>query len=58
MAASNSGLEPIIKLLIGKGADVNRVDKENQTALLFAASNHNTKICEFLLEEAKADVDI
>lgn len=36
---ANSGSESLVKLLIENGADINAVDKENNTALIIAINN-------------------
>ncbi len=55
-AALNGEMEKVTEL-IGKGADLNKVDQDGMTALMYASFNGHTKIVRLLLDEG-AEVGI
>lgn len=58
MTAANSGLIKAVELLIEHGADkdINAINEDNSSALIFAANGGHTRICEILIENG-ADVN-
>ncbi|XP_061198218.1 E3 ubiquitin-protein ligase MIB2-like [Saccostrea echinata] len=55
--ASNNGHEKVVKFLLERGADINKVDKEGNTPLHFAVHGQKTAVIKLLLEQ-KADSSI
>jgi len=56
MRAAGTGHTEIVRLLIDKGADVNLLDKNGETALMGAAGAGHTEIVKVLIDK-KANVD-
>jgi hypothetical protein len=55
MAAADSRFESTVTLLLELGADVNIVEDNGMTALIYASARGNKKVCQALID-AKADV--
>ena len=49
MIAAEEGFDNIVEALIARGANVNEIDMESNTALLFASLNKHTSIARNLI---------
>ena len=57
MAACRSGKNPLVKMLLDAGAEINAQTNDGETALMTAARWYNRKTIQLLIENG-ADVDI
>jgi len=51
MQAAELGFEPTVKLLLGRGAKINRVDSQGRSALFYAVGNSQVEMVKALLGE-------
>lgn len=56
--ASGAGHLPIVKFLVGKGADVNHTTQSNSSPLRAACFDGRVDIVKYLIEEGRADYNI
>lgn len=55
--AAYKGYKEICELLIKSGLDVNSIDENHATPLHYASCAGQTSICEFLIDECKANIE-